>query len=80
MNEDLAEKIVAMVQEIMETDENIDINENLEHAVGMSSIDYIELYVAIEKDTGINIPENMFEKLQTVQSLIEFVKLKQMVN
>lgn len=70
---ELSAKIVNLVNEIMESDEDIPIDESLEDSVGMASVDFIELFVGVEKITGINVPEDKFASLRSVKDVVNYV-------
>ena len=65
-----------IIQEIMETEDPIDINSSLSNDVGMQSIDFVELSVAIEKKIGISIPFDILVNNPTIKLLDDYMTNK----
>jgi long-chain acyl-CoA synthetase len=47
---------------------------NLEIDLGLDSLDRIELLSAVERSTGITLPEQVFDKMETIADLVSLVK------
>lgn len=45
--------------------------------LGADSLDTVELVMAFEEEFGVEVPDEDAEKLQTVGSVIEYIKEKQ---
>lgn len=46
---------------------------NLQDDLGLDSLDAVELSMAIEEETGKEIPDEEFQKFITVEDLINFL-------
>jgi len=44
--------------------------------LGVDSLDYLETIVEVEKTFNINIPDDDYERLRTVASLVDYVTKK----
>lgn len=53
--------------------EEIKMESNLQDDLGLDSLDAVELSMAIEEETGIEIPDEEFQKFITVEDLINFL-------
>lgn len=53
--------------------EEIRMESNLQDDLGLDSLDAVELSMAIEEETGIEIPDEEFQKFITVEDLINFL-------
>lgn len=53
--------------------EEIKIESNLQDDLGLDSLDAVELSMAIEEETGKEIPDEEFQKFITVEDLINFL-------
>lgn len=65
----VTEKLKVLIADIMEFDESIEDDANLVNDLGMASIDFVELAVAIEKKFGVPVPIEVFSQVATVRSL-----------
>lgn len=72
----VSEKMRVLIADIMEEDEPVDVNAELVNDIGMASIDFVELIVAIEKEFGVTITNETFSSPQTVHSLSALVAQK----
>ncbi len=72
----IAKKLEKIIQEIMEIDDPISIDSSLSNDVGMQSIDFVELSVAIEKEFGINLPFEEFTGNPTIKLLEDYLDKK----
>ncbi len=43
--------------------------------LGADSLDVVELVMALEEEFGVEIPDEEAEKLQTVQSVVDYIEL-----
>lgn len=53
--------------------EEIKMESNLQDDLGIDSLDAVELSMAIEEETGKEIPDEEFQKFITVEDLINFL-------
>ena len=53
--------------------EEIKMESNLQDDLGLDSLDAVELSMAIEEETGKEIPDEEFQKFITVEDLIKFL-------
>lgn len=53
--------------------EEIKVESNLQDDLGLDSLDAVELSMAIEEETGKEIPDEEFQKFITVEDLINFL-------
>ena len=53
--------------------EEIKMESNLQDELGLDSLDAVELSMAIEEETGKEIPDEEFQKFITVEDLINFL-------
>lgn len=53
--------------------EEIKLESNLQDDLGLDSLDAVELSMAIEEETGKEIPDEEFQKFKTVEDLINFL-------
>lgn len=53
--------------------EEIKMESNLQDDLGLGSLDAVELSMAIEEETGKEIPDEEFQKFITVEDLINFL-------
>ena len=51
----------------------IKMESNLQDDLGLDSLDAVELSMAIEEETGKEIPDEEFQKFITVEDLINFL-------
>jgi acyl carrier protein len=69
----ITEKLKATIADIMEWDEPIDDQADLVSDLGMASIDFVELTVAIEKKFGVAVPIEVLSNATTVHSLADWI-------
>ncbi len=71
---------MGIVQEIMEDDDPVAFESSLTSEVGMQSIDFVELSVAIEKELGVLVPFDEFVGNPTINSLYCFINKTEQSN
>lgn len=59
------------------TKEKISPSSHVELHLGLDSLDYVELFIFIEKSFGVVIDEAIFSKMMTMQALYEYIKKHQ---
>jgi acyl carrier protein len=69
----IAETLKGTIADIMEWDEPIDDQADLVSDLGMASIDFVELTVAIEKKFGVAVPIEVLSNTTTVDSLARWI-------
>ncbi|MGF0096238.1 acyl carrier protein [Peptoniphilus sp. SGI.035] len=53
--------------------DEIKMESNLRDDLGLDSLDAVELTMAIEEETGKEIPDDVFEKIVTIEDLIQYL-------
>lgn len=53
--------------------EEIKLESNLQDDLGLDSLDAVELSMAIEEEAGIEIADDDFQNLKTIDDLLKFV-------
>lgn len=56
------------------TKEKIFPSSHLELHLGLDSLDYVELFIFIEKSFGVKIDEALFSKMMNMQAIYEYIK------
>ncbi len=78
MSADVLAKVQAVVSDKLEVDaEKITPAANFTDDLGADSLDVVELVMALEEEFNVEIPDEEAEKLQTVQSVVDYIKSKQ---
>lgn len=54
--------------------EDITMDSHLVNDLEADSLDIVELSMALESEFNISVPDEDFEKLQTVKSIIEYIE------
>jgi acyl carrier protein len=75
---DIFERVKKIVVEHLGVDEaKVTENASFIDDLGADSLDTVELVMAFEEEFGIEIPDDASEKLQTVQSAIDYIRQQQ---
>ncbi|NMW85877.1 acyl carrier protein [Peptoniphilus sp. AGMB00490] len=53
--------------------DEVKMESNLRDDLGLDSLDAVELTMAIEEETGKEIPDDVFEKIITIEDLIKYL-------
>ena len=53
--------------------QSLDPNEELRDELDLDSMDFMNLLGLIVKETGVNVPENDYAKVNSLQSLVEYI-------
>jgi acyl carrier protein len=53
--------------------DNLDHNDDIRDELDLDSMDFIRLLEAIDKTLGVNIPESDYRKVNTLQSMAEYI-------
>lgn len=56
--------------------ENIKLGDTFAKDLKIDSLDIVEIVMSVEEKFNIHIPDEMVEKMQTVQDLFNFIKSK----
>lgn len=69
------EKIKSMLAEQLDIDENsITLDSQLIEDLGADSLDAIDLVMSIEDEFGIEIPDEIIEKMESVNDITTYVE------
>ena len=69
-NEEIKEKILEEIKYLMSLAGWPDLKANMENDVGIDSLDFIEIAMAIEEHLDIEIDDEILEDLDTVGDLV----------
>lgn len=67
-------KIIVEIKDIPE--ENISMDSKFEEDLETDSLDIVEMLMALEEKYAIQIPEEVAEKMKTVNDVVEYVENK----
>ena len=75
MSDDLLKKIVSIVVDKLDVDEN-KVTEDAQFIedLGADSLDTVELIMQFEEDFGLDIPDEDAEKIQSVKDALDYIK------
>lgn len=73
MNTDAIVKVILATQ-LGINEEQVRADQVLDRDLGLDSLDTVEIWMAIEDEFGIAIPEEKTDKVKTVGEMIEFVR------
>ena len=75
MSDDLLKKIVSIVVDKLDVDEN-KVTEDAKFIddLGADSLDTVELIMQFEEDFGLDIPDEDAEKIQSVKNALDYIK------
>lgn len=69
------EKIKKILSEQFEINEGlITLESNLVDDLGANSLDFVDIAMSIEDEFGIEVPEELVEKISTVGDIVNFVE------
>ena len=78
MSADVLAKVQAVIADKLEVDAlKITPEANFTDDLGADSLDVVELVMALEEEFDVEIPDEEAEKLQTVQSVVDYINTKQ---
>lgn len=73
--EDLEKEIKTLVSKVIKIPEDkIDCNADLFKDLGVDSLLGVEIFAALDKKYGIDIPEKLLEKVKTLNDIIAIAK------
>ncbi len=77
MSADIFAKVQAVVADKLDVDAaKITPEASFTNDLGADSLDVVELVMALEEEFDVEIPDEEAEKLQTVQSVVDYVNTK----
>ena len=69
------EKIRAILSEQLSVDEEyISLESNIIDDLGADSLDLVDMAMTVEDEFGVELPEEMLEKVQTVEDVINYIE------
>ena len=69
------DKIKSIIVDQLDADENeVTMEANIQDDLGADSLDVVDLIQAIEDEFGVTIPDEILEKVVTVQDAYDLVK------
>ncbi len=77
MSAEIEAKVIKIVADQLNVDESeINPDSSFVDDLGADSLDTVELVMAFEEEFGIEIPDDDAEKIQNVQSAIDYIAAK----
>ena len=77
-SEILHQTIVVLLQQIAPdtTPSTLKLEENIRETLNIDSFDFLQFIIALNKKTGVEIPEEDYGKINTIQNAIEYIQNK----
>jgi acyl carrier protein len=77
-NQSLKDLVCKLVLDIApEADmQNLDPNEELREELDLDSMDFMNLLNSIAIETGVNVPESDYSKVNSLQSLTDYIAIR----
>jgi len=74
-SENIHQIIVDLLQQIAPDTEpsELKLNENIRETLNIDSFDFLQFVIALHEKTGVEIPEEDYGKIKTIQNAIEYV-------
>jgi acyl carrier protein len=74
-SENIHQIIVELLQQIAPDTEpsELKLNENIRETLNIDSFDFLQFVIALHEKTGVEIPEEDYGKIKTIQNAIEYV-------
>ena len=74
----LHQTIVVLLQQIAPdtTPETLKLEENIRETLNIDSFDFLQFVIALHEKTGVEIPEEDYGKINTIQNAIEYIQNK----
>lgn len=71
----MLDKIISIISRQLSIDESlINKDSNIMEDLGADSLDVVEILIAIEETTGVNVPDEAIVNIHTVGELAEYVE------
>lgn len=75
MSESIEERVRKIIAEQLNVNpEDVTPEASFMEDLGADSLDTVELVMALEEEFGIEIPDEVAEKIQTVQQAMDYIK------
>lgn len=75
MSENVAEKVIdIIIEQLGVKKEEVKVESHFVDDLGADSLDTVELVMAFEEEFGLEIPDEEAEKINTVQSAIDYLE------
>ena len=77
-SEILHQTIVVLLQQIAPdtTPSTLKLEENIRETLNIDSFDFLQFVIALNEKTGVEIPEEDYGKINTIQNAIEYIQNK----
>ena len=77
-SEILHQTIVVLLQQIAPdtTPETLKLEENIRETLNIDSFDFLQFIIALHEKTGVEIPEEDYGKINTIQNAITYIQNK----
>jgi acyl carrier protein len=77
-SEILHQTIVVLLQQIAPdtTPSTLKLEENIRETLNIDSFDFLQFIIALHEKTGVEIPEEDYGKINTIQNAIEYIQNK----
>ena len=74
----LRQTIVVLLQQIAPdtTPETLKLEENIRETLNIDSFDFLQFIIALNEKTGVEIPEEDYGKINTIQNAITYIQNK----
>ena len=74
----LHQTIVVLLQQIAPdtTPETLKLEENIRETLNIDSFDFLQFVIALNEKTGVEIPEEDYGKINTIQNAITYIQNK----
>ena len=74
----LHQTIVVLLQQIAPdtTPATLKLEENIRETLNIDSFDFLQFIIALNEKTGVEIPEEDYGKINTIQNAIEYIQNK----
>ncbi len=74
----LRQTIVVLLQQIAPdtTPATLKLEENIRETLNIDSFDFLQFIIALHEKTGVEIPEEDYGKINTIQNAIEYIQNK----
>lgn len=77
-SENIHQIIVALLQQIAPDTEpsELKLDENIRETLNIDSFDFLQFVIALHEKTGVEIPEEDYGKINTIQNAIAYIQGK----
>ena len=74
----LHQTIVVLLQQIAPdtTPSTLKLEENIRETLNIDSFDFLQFVIALNEKTGVEIPEEDYGKINTIQNAIKYIQNK----